>query len=1053
MILVRIIQLAWEVVILGFVFCLGTRRLWLGSCAAVAAFSAILLFPLLVLAQVQPEAPTSVEVYTTTSGNLEVRWSSTDFGATTGFKIQWKSGSEEFESSRQALSDPSASVVDMSSTASSRRYKHVIGGLTDGTQYLVRVAATNAHGDSVPSSEAQGTPQSTAGRVLDFIENEVVAIHETSFPWLRDALRYLVNNNISVNFTSGTGGSTRTGCNSYSPNVLSSCAVELVELGRSSSRLVQTTVHELGHVYTLTNGISNNPGPLGIANVYLSRLNLEGSRCIRAELYADLLLLLVLGDIPGVATVYWSPCVGTNSSLTDEAVAVVGSAARGEIPEWFSATYNQPDGEPDLEAFWEDVKDLSSDGGPFRFRFPVVYQLRTAFGGYCSEREAWRSAIGNGVTRNPWRDGGCVPQAPGSLTVTPEEGGMFTVSWVAPSDDGGSPIEGFKIQWIAGSEVFGSSRQAVVTNLASLSYAVSGLSAGRYKVRILAYNNNGDGTASNEATVTVTGANDPPTITGPEGVNYQEDSTDVIATLVASDPENDPITWALTGADTDDLRISHRGQLSFQHTPDHENPTDSNRDNKYEVTVQASDRNHTVTQAVAVTVTNEDEPGTVTLSPQLPRVGIPLRAVLSDPDGVVSDVTWMWYRSPNKFGQGDAIRGPTSATYTPVIDDEDMVLRAKASYTDPHGSGKTAEGVTANKVEPEPLLGLRVSHSRIAEGMASTITVSIQNGTTFSQNRTVTLSLSGTATLGSDYTINQVSITITAGTTSSYAVVRALTDSVKESDETIIVQARHDQQLIGTSTVTIPANGGSGSTNNNGNRGNRGGGGGGGGRGGGRGGGGGGGGSSGGEVDDGLPPTASELFEDINPGVWYEQAVTWMILHKVTSGCATTMFCPDANLTRQQFVTFLWRAAGRPTPTYQGSEAFKDVPEGTYSDRAIGWAVSNGTTVGCTQGTFGDPDWRFCPTRPVTRGQMATLLYRHVEADHTGAAPPYTDVEPDKFYTPSITWLTDFQVVPGCGPQLFCPNRNATRAEAALFINGVAIRPHIWGPGNTSFRG
>ena len=82
---------------------------------------------------------------------------------------------------------------------------------------------------------------------------------------------------------------------------------------------------------------------------------------------------------------------------------------------------------------------------------------------------------------------------------------------------------------------------------------------------------------------------------------------------------------------------------------------------------------------------------------------------------------------------------------------------------------------------------------------------------------------------------------------------------------------------------------------------------------------------------------------------------------------------------------------------------------------------------------------------------MATLLYRHVEADYQGAAPPYTDVEPDRFYTPSIAWLTDFQAVPECGPQSFCPNRNATRAEAALFINGVAIRLHIWGKGNTSF--
>ncbi len=200
-----------------------------------------------------------------------------------------------------------------------------------------------------------------------------------------------------------------------------------------------------------------------------------------------------------------------------------------------------------------------------------------------------------------------------------------------------------------------------------------------------------------------------------------------------------------------------------------------------------------------------------------------------------------------------------------------------------------------------------------------------------------------------------------------------------------------------------------------------------------------------------APPRASELFEDVPEGVWYESAVSWMILHEVTQGCSPTLFCPDEKLTRQQFVTFLWRAAGKPSGEYTGSEAFSDVEEGVYSDRAIGWAVAEEITLGCTQGSFGTEDWRFCPQQPVTRGQMATLLYRHTEADYVGAPPSYTDVAPDSFYTPSVSWLTDFQVVPGCHPTRFCPERPATRAEAALFINGVAIRPHIWGEGNTSF--
>ena len=219
---------------------------------------------------------------------------------------------------------------------------------------------------------------------------------------------------------------------------------------------------------------------------------------------------------------------------------------------------------------------------------------------------------------------------------------------------------------------------------------------------------------------------------------------------------------------------------------------------------------------------------------------------------------------------------------------------------------------------------------------------------------------------------------------------------------------------------------------------------------------GGGGGGGGGEVPDPNgpdepPPSASAMFDDVDPGVWFEQAVTWMVLHDVTSGCAVDRFCPAADLTRQQFVTFLWRAAGRPTAPYLGSATFADVPEGGYAEQSIGWAVANDVTRGCTAGELGDPDWQFCPNRPVTRGQMAALLYRHVEADYVGSGSPYPDVEPDRFYAAGIAWLTDFGVVPGCEPNRFCPNRNATRAEAALFINGVAIRPQIWGPGNTSF--
>ncbi|MCY4649413.1 MAG: S-layer homology domain-containing protein [bacterium] len=188
-------------------------------------------------------------------------------------------------------------------------------------------------------------------------------------------------------------------------------------------------------------------------------------------------------------------------------------------------------------------------------------------------------------------------------------------------------------------------------------------------------------------------------------------------------------------------------------------------------------------------------------------------------------------------------------------------------------------------------------------------------------------------------------------------------------------------------------------------------------------------------------------FEDVPDG---HVAVSWMIDQGIARGCSSTMFCPDRSVTRQEFVTFLWRVAGRPAPDYLGSDAFADIKEDVYSDRAIGWAVSEGVTEGCTPGSSGEESRKFCPEQSVTRGQMAALLYRYTGTEYTGASSSYTDVEPDRYYTDGIAWLTDFDVVSGCGPGLYCPNRDATRAEAAVFIHGVATRPHIWGRGTPS---
>ena len=90
-------------------------------------------------------------------------------------------------------------------------------------------------------------------------------------------------------------------------------------------------------------------------------------------------------------------------------------------------------------------------------------------------------------------------------------------------------------------------------------------------------------------TVTVENVNEPPAVTGTDTLTYRENGTASVHTFRAVDPERSDITWSLSGPDDDDFTISKTGVLSFANPPDYENPTDSGRDNVYEVTVVARD--------------------------------------------------------------------------------------------------------------------------------------------------------------------------------------------------------------------------------------------------------------------------------------------------------------------------------------------------------------------------------------------------------------------------------------------------------------------------------
>ena len=130
-----------------------------------------------------------------------------------------------------------------------------------------------------------------------------------------------------------------------------------------------------------------------------------------------------------------------------------------------------------------------------------------------------------------------------------------------------------------------------------------------YEVTVVATDQTGH--AANMAiTVTVTDANEGPELTGRESRTVSENFDDILATYTARDPENPDLEitrWSVTGRDGGDFTINEAGELNFRNPPDFERPADSNRDNEYEVTVQASDGRVYGTLSVTVTVEAVDE--------------------------------------------------------------------------------------------------------------------------------------------------------------------------------------------------------------------------------------------------------------------------------------------------------------------------------------------------------------------------------------------------------------------------------------------------------------
>ena len=98
------------------------------------------------------------------------------------------------------------------------------------------------------------------------------------------------------------------------------------------------------------------------------------------------------------------------------------------------------------------------------------------------------------------------------------------------------------------------------------------------------------------------------------------------------------------------------------------------------------------------------------------------------------------------------------------------------------------------------------------------------------------------------------------------------------------------------------------------------------------------------------PETRAMPFTDVPVGSYYYDAVLWAVENGITKGTSDTTFSPNMTCSRAQIVAFLWRS--EKSPAAGTANPFADVKSTAYYADAVLWAVKENITKGTTSTTF-----------------------------------------------------------------------------------------------------
>ncbi len=182
---------------------------------------------------------------------------------------------------------------------------------------------------------------------------------------------------------------------------------------------------------------------------------------------------------------------------------------------------------------------------------------------------------------------------------------------------------------------------------------------------------------------------------------------------------------------------------------------------------------------------------------------------------------------------------------------------------------------------------------------------------------------------------------------------------------------------------------------------------------------------------DGGESCPSSKYTDVDQHKWYHESVDYAVLKELMDGTAPTVFSPAGTATRGMVVTILYRLEGEPA--VDGSTTFADVSAGAWYARAVAWAAANDIVTGYS-------DVKFGPSDPITRQQLAAILYRYAEKKGYVTSEPeslagFVDAESvSSWAEDGMRWAVDAGLIQGVDDTHLAPGNKATRAQIATVL-------------------